>query len=143
MSKLLWERLHPDAKEPLQIKEGDAGFDLTSIESVDVPAGQRVLVCTGIAVAIPDGYVGLIRDRSSVARDMGLTVLGGVVDPNYRGEVMVLLQNLSPHWQGIAFRQRIAQLVIVPYFKGTPELVDKLPTNQYRGDQGFGSSGKF
>ena len=89
------KKIHKDAKLPTYAHHGDAGFDLYAIESVSIPVGARVLVGTGIAIEIPDGYVGLIWDKSGLSMVHGLKNLGGVIDAGYRGEIKAGVVNLS------------------------------------------------
>src|ERR1700694_3486633 len=91
-------------------RPGDAGYDLYSVETVTVELGARVLVGTGLHLEIPWGFVGLIKDRSSMAL-AGLHTMAGVIDPSYRGEVKVLLLNTNPEPYTIRIGQKIAQIV--------------------------------
>ena len=134
------KRLHPEAELPKRMRPGDAGFDLYSIEEVTLQPGERKVVPTGIALALPIGWVGLIRDRSGLAAKNGIHVLAGVIDPNYRGEVKVVLYNTGSEPVSLPKGSRIAQLLVVPYFSGSVVEVDELPETE-RGEAGFGSSG--
>lgn len=129
------------ADVPVAAKAGDAGFDLRSTEGWIIPAGQRSLVGTGIAVAIPEGFAGFILPRSGLALK-GLTVANspGLIDSGYRGEIKVALVNHSV--VGVTVRQgdRIAQLVILPVPSVEFQRVDVLPESE-RGSGGFGSTG--
>ena len=140
-SSVLFKRLHPDAIIPKKQRIGDAGFDLHSAFSGIIHAGSRLAVRTNVAVAIPSGYVGLIKGRSGLATKHGIAVLGGVIDENYRGELVVLLHNTGSQNFYFKVDDRIAQLVIVPVCPFESVVVDELPENQYRGVEGFGSSG--
>jgi dUTP pyrophosphatase len=121
---------------------GDAGLDLSACERVELEPGERALVPTGLAVAIPEGYAGFVQPRSGLATKHGISIVNspGLVDSGYRGELLVNLLNTDP---GEAFvvepGMRIAQLVILP----VPELelveMDELPASE-RGVRGFGSS---
>lgn len=136
------KRLHSDARIPTQAKRGDAGYDLHSIESVTVYRGSRRLIGTGIAVAIPEGYVGLIMPRSGLANKNGIDILGGVIDAGYRGEVKVILQNHdSATGFAVNVGDRIAQLVIQPVQSVNFTEVDTLPESD-RAAGGFGSTGQ-
>lgn len=127
---------------PIYAKPGDAGADLIASEDVRVPAHQWALVPTGIKVAIPEGYVGLVHPRSGLALKQGITVLNtpGTIDAGYRGEVGVVLLNVSPQDFTAKRGDRIAQLVIQKVETAEFEVVDAL-TESERGDGGFGSTG--
>jgi len=138
--RLKVKRLHPDAELPVRKREGDAGLDLYSVEEVVLKPGQWVAVPTGIAVEIPEGHFGLIKDRSGLALKHALHCLAGVVDENYRGEIKVVLINLGNEEVKLEKGTRIAQLLIVPYTKVEPVEVEVLSDTE-RGEKGFGSSG--
>lgn len=135
------KKLHPDAKLPTYAHHNDAGFDLYAIESVTIPAGERVLVGTGIAIEIPDGYVGLIWDKSGLSNTHGLKTLGGVVDAGYRGEIKAGVVNLSDESYTITVGHKVAQMLIQKVehaeIREATELSDAV-----RGEGGFGSTGK-
>lgn len=123
---------------------GDAGFDLPAAVDVVIEAGESALIPTGLHIAVPENWVGLVRDRSSVASRGGVTA-AGVIDAGYRGEVKVLMYNLSN--QSISFKpgERIAQCLILPHFnyiesERVAELADL--GNTERGSGGFGSTGR-
>lgn len=142
MSMLAVRRLHPEAKLPTRAYEGDAGFDLYALEDVPVYGSSLSEVRTGIAVEIPPGHVGLVLDRSSVAKKH-LKVVGGVIDSGYRGEIIVLLYNLAPppvSWM-VRKGDKIAQLVVcrLADLQGVREVKSLSETE--RGGRGFGSSG--
>ena len=138
------KRLSPDAKIPTYGSASAAGADLyaLSVKEIEINAGETLLVHTGIAMQIPDGYVGLIYARSGLASKRGLAPANkvGVIDCDYRGEVMVALHNHSNEEQTVARGERIAQLVITPYVTANFEEVDEL-SNTERGEGGFGSTG--
>jgi len=144
MIKLKVERIkkakNNKALLPSYTHEGDAGLDLRAAEDTLLKSGQRKLVPTGIKVAIPPGYVGLIKDRSGLAAKSGIHTLAGVVDSGYRGEVGVVLYNTSEKDFSVAGGERIAQLLIMPVAKVEVEETD-LDTTQ-RGEKGWGSSGR-
>jgi dUTP pyrophosphatase len=122
---------------------GDAGADLCSAEDVELAPGARHLVRTGIAVALPDGYVGLVHPRSGLASRLGVTVLNapGTVDAGYRGEIMVNLINHDPERTArISRGDRIAQLVVQRVERAHFHRVDDLP-DSVRGVGGHGSTG--
>ncbi|MHB0915857.1 MAG: dUTP diphosphatase [Thermoleophilia bacterium] len=122
---------------------GDAGVDLTSVEELTLHEGQRALVPTGIAVAIPQGYGGFVQPRSGLAAKFGITLTNspGLIDSNYRGEIKVIIQNTGHSDFEIKVGDRIAQLVIMPVEQAEFEAVDELPESG-RGEGGFGSSGQ-
>lgn len=127
---------------PKYATRGDAGADLVSVESVRIPAHQRVLVKTGIKLAIPEGYVGLVHPRSGLALKHGITVLNapGTIDAGYRGEVGVVLLNTSALDFDVEPGDRIAQLVIQKVEYAEFVSVESLDATD-RGDGGFGSTG--
>jgi dUTP pyrophosphatase len=137
-------RLDPDLPLPAAQHEGDAGYDLVARQDAVLrPAGGRAAVPTGIAVAIPPGFAGLVLPRSGLALRHGVTCLNtpGLIDPGYRDEVRVLLVNLDPDDAYHVRRgDRIAQLVIAPV-----EAVEWIPVKELgssaRGLGGFGSTG--
>ncbi len=121
---------------------GDAGYDLRSNEDLVVPARGRALVRTGVSVAIPSGYVGLVHPRSGLAAKHGITVLNapGTIDSGYRGEIAVTLVNHSDQDFTVTRLDRIAQIVFQEYAKVNFISVAQLPGSQ-RGENGFGSTG--
>lgn len=135
------ELLNSEGKAPTKAHSSDAGWDLYSSEDVTIPAGMRGIVRTGIALAIPEGFVGLIWPRSGLSVKQGVDVLAGVIDAGYRGEIMVCLLNTDKNFNvSIKRGDRVAQILFqqVPMFN--LEVVDKLD-NTSRGDGKFGSSG--
>ncbi len=138
-------RLHPDAGVPAYSTEGDAGADLTSVAEVTLAPGERALVPTGIAVALPPGTVGLVHPRSGLAARHGITVVNapGTVDSGYRGEILVNLVNLDPREPfTVRVGDRIAQLVVQHYLHADFDDADSLPDSA-RGETGHGSTGGF
>jgi dUTP pyrophosphatase len=127
---------------PSYAKPGDAGCDLRAAEASVVPARGRMLVKTGVSIALPDGYVGLVHPRSGLAAKHGITVLNtpGTIDAGYRGEIMVTLYNSTDEDFSISRLDRIAQLVIQEFRMADFIQVEKLPESD-RGESGFGSSG--
>lgn len=123
--------------------EGDAGADLRSVEDTIITPNSRILVHTGLHMAIPTGYVGMVCPRSGFALKQGVTVLNapGIVDSGYRGEVGVILLNTSEQTVTVHKGDRIAQMVFVPYAHMAFEHVESLPETD-RGEGGFGSTGK-
>jgi dUTP pyrophosphatase len=129
--------------EPAYAKPGDAGADLKSTETLELPAGERALVKTGVRIAMPEGYVALVHPRSGLAAKHGITVLNtpGTVDAGYRGEIMVTLYNSSSETFHIERGDRIAQIVFQAVERASFHPVTSLPESS-RGDSGFGSSGR-
>jgi len=141
---LKFARLSDDAREPSRAHDGDAGYDLYAVEAATIGPGERLSVGTGIAVAIPDGWAGLVLPRSGLAARHGVTLPNapGLIDSGYRGEVRVLLLNTDAREPfEVAPGDRIAQLLLVRH--EAPELieVDSLDETA-RGLGGFGSSGR-
>lgn len=135
------KRLDHEAVIPSQAKRGDAGFDLHAMERYVLGPGEREMFRTGIAIAIPEGYVGLIKPRSGLAARVGLDVLGGVIDSGYRGEVGVILVNHDIEGNiHVMPGDRIAQLVIQPIPLVSFNEVYELPESE-RATGGFGSTG--
>jgi dUTP pyrophosphatase len=135
-------RLHADARLPERAYSGDAGLDLSTCEPLRLGPGERAVVHTGIAVAIPEGYAGFVQPRSGLAARHGIAVVNspGLIDSGYRGEIRVVLLNTDQERVfDAAAGERIAQLVVLP----VPELelveLDELPASE-RGVRGFGSS---
>lgn len=135
--------LSPDAVPPARTRSGDAGYDLRATERVSIPQEGRRLVGTGVALALPEGVAGLVTPRSGLAIEHGLTLLNapGLIDPNYRGEIKVILHNTSERRYTVEIGDRIAQLLLVPYWAPELEVVADLPSTE-RGAGGFGSSGR-
>jgi len=143
MMAILVKRLDPDLPLPTSQNPGDAGLDLFSTVEATLMPGERAIVPTGIAVAIPRGCAGFVQPRSGLAWKFGLTVLNtpGLIDSSYRGEVRVILINLDRKEPvKIARGDRIAQLVILRVQEVLLQEVDQLPTSE-RGSGGFGSTG--
>jgi dUTP pyrophosphatase len=136
--KVNFKKLHENAELPFYAKEGDAGMDM---KCVDFDLGKDIITYkTGIAVEIPDGYVGLIFPRSSI-RKTGLILTNsvGVIDSGYRGEIMASFKVLDNPTYNLG--DKVCQLIILPYPKIKPEFVDKLSETD-RGEGGFGSTGE-
>jgi dUTP pyrophosphatase len=135
--------LHPDALPPARARGGDAGYDLRATERVSIPQEGRRLVATGVAIALPEGIAGLVTPRSGLAIEHGLTLLNapGLIDPNYRGEIKVILHNTGDRRYTVEIGDRIAQLLLVPYWAPELEVVGELSATE-RGTSGFGSSGR-
>ena len=141
--RLPFRRLDPTVPLPAYARPGDAGLDLRANVDAEVAPGERAMIPTGLAVAIPEGHAGLVLPRSGLASRQGLTLANapGLIDAGYRGEIVCAVVNLDPAQPvKIARGDRIAQLVIVPFAAGEPEAVDDLPETT-RGADGFGSTG--
>lgn len=141
--KLPFKQLNPSATLPAPARAGDAGLDLRSAIDVEVGPGERALVPTGLAVAIPEGHAGLVLPRSGLASRRGLTLANapGLIDSGYRGELTCAVVNLDRS-EPVSIRKgdRIAQLVVVPVPPVEPMWVEELPASE-RGERGFGSTG--
>jgi len=143
--EILINRLDPGVPLPAYAHPGDAGADLVTTVDVRIEPGERTLVPTGIAMALPDGYVGLVHPRSGLAARFGLSIVNapGTIDAGYRGEVTVLLVNLDPRRAVELSRgDRIAQLVVQRVEHAQFREVESLP-GSVRGDGGYGSTGGF
>lgn len=143
MTELPVARLRDDAILPAQAYDGDAGLDLAACERAELAPGERAVVGTGVAVAIPDGHAGLVVPRSGLAARHGLTIVNapGLIDSGYRGEVKVVLLNTDARQSFVVEPgMRIAQLVLVEAASVRLVEVDELPESE-RGAAGFGSSG--
>lgn len=134
------QKLHPDAKIPSFAHDTDAGLDLCCIEDAVIPAGEHAQVRTGLALGIPVGYAGLVWDKSGLAHKAGITVLGGVVDAGYTGEILILLHNTGTRSHTFFAGDKITQILIQKVEH--PQIVetDSLQESQ-RGSKGFGSTG--
>ena len=135
-----FKKIRPDAKVPVRATDGAAGFDLHSTKRIDVPAGQRMLLPTGIACAIPEGWCGQVWPRSGLAVKHGIDRLAGLIDSDYRGELHVSLVNHGQDTWEVKEGERIAQLVFVQVLTAAIEVDDLDDTA--RGAGGFGSTGK-
>ena len=143
MTELPVARLRDDAVLPAQAYDGDAGLDLAACERAELEPGERAVVGTGVAVAIPDGYAGLVLPRSGLAARHGLTIVNapGLIDSGYRGELKVILLNTDAREPFVVEPgMRIAQLVLVEAASVRLVEVEELPESE-RGAAGFGSSG--
>ncbi|REF38160.1 dUTP diphosphatase [Thermasporomyces composti] len=142
---VLIRRLDPEVPLPTYAHAGDAGADLVTTVDVTLKPGERALVPTGIAVALPEGYAAFVHPRSGLAAKCGLSIVNtpGTIDSGYRGEIRVVLVNLDTH-APIELRRgdRIAQLVIQKVERARFVEVDSLPASS-RGEGGYGSTGGF
>ena len=144
MTELPIQRLRDEAVAPTQAYPGDAGLDLSACERVELGPGERGVVGTGLAIAIPEGYAGYVQPRSGLAAEHGVTILNspGLIDAGYRGELRVVLHNTDLKTPFVVEPgMRIAQLVVMPVPLVDPVEVDELPESE-RGVRGFGSSSK-
>lgn len=143
MKEVLIKRLDPDIPLPSYAKAGDAGADLATRIDFTINPGERILVPTGISIALPDGYVALVHPRSGLAIKHGVSIVNtpGTVDAGYRGELQVILINLDKD-NSISFKKgdRIAQLVIQQVERAQFVEVSELPGSE-RATGGFGSTG--
>jgi dUTP pyrophosphatase len=139
------QRLDPGLPLPSYAHAGDAGADLMTTVDVTIPPGERALVPTGVALALPDGYAGFVHPRSGLAARAGLSIVNapGTIDSGYRGEVKVVLVNLDPR-EPVTLRRgdRIAQLVVQQVETARFVEVGALSASD-RGDGGYGSTGGF
>jgi dUTP pyrophosphatase len=143
--RLAVQRLHPAAVLPTRAHASDAGFDLHALQGATLRPGERAMVPTGIAIALPEGHAGLVLPRSGLAARHGIALVNapGLIDEGYRGELRVLLLNTDRTEPfAIAPGDRIAQLVLVRVSLTEPVEVEALDATE-RGDGGFGSSGGF
>lgn len=145
MVEIQIRRLDAGIALPSYAHPGDAGADLCTTVDVQLEPGERTLVPTGISIALPDGYVGLVHPRSGLAARCGLSIVNspGTVDAGYRGEIMVMLVNLDPREPiRLSRGDRIAQLVVQQVERARFVEVDELP-GSVRGAGGHGSTGGF
>ncbi len=139
MKELKIKKLHPEAVVPTRAHATDAGLDLVSVETGELPPGAGRIFKTGLAVELDEGYVALVWDRSSMGKK-GIKTLGGVIDSGYRGDIGVILWNLSSETVSIRAGDRIAQLLIQKVELPQTKEVSELGVTS-RGAGGFGSSG--
>ncbi|HEY9583631.1 MAG TPA: dUTP diphosphatase [Candidatus Paceibacterota bacterium] len=139
--KIKIKKLHPLAIIPTYAHAGDAGMDLYTVEPCELEPGERKSLPLGIAVEIPEGYVGLVWDKSGLSHKYGIKNFGGVIDSGYRGEIHAGIMNLSDKFFRFDKGHKIAQLLIQKIEKVEFDEVLNL-TETTRGDKGFGSSGK-
>jgi dUTP pyrophosphatase len=133
-------RVNPQAILPTRAHPDDAGLDLYNLEDFTLQPGEGRTVKTGIAVALPQGFVGMVADRSSLGK-RGLKTAGGIIDAGYRGEIHIVLWNISDQVFELKHGERLAQLLIIPIV--TPAVQEVMSLGETaRGTKGFGSSGK-
>ena len=145
MVKILVKKFGKNIKLPTYKTSGSSGMDLMAYlkKKIKVNAGKKIIVPTGIAIALPKNYEAQIRPRSGLAAKNGISVLNtpGTIDSDYRGEIKIILINLSKETFTIKPGDRIAQMIFCPVIKANLKEVEKLPTT-IRGKKGFGSTGK-
>ena len=139
--KVKIKKLKENAVVPSYAHDGDAAMDLCSTENYVVPAGKRVLVSTGIAMELPEGYWANIRGKSGLAFKKGISILGGVIEHGYRGEYGVVFLNTGDEDFVIKAGDKIAQVVVAPVVTAEVEVVEELGES-VRGDGAFGSTGR-
>lgn len=140
-----FKKLNENATTPTRGSEEAAGWDLYACidKEIWIQPHETVKIGTGLAIAIPTGYYGAIYARSGIATKQGLRPANavGVIDSDYRGELIVALHNDSEHPQGVVPAERIAQIIVCPYMNVKWNMVDELDDTK-RGDKGFGSTGE-
>jgi len=144
VTEILVQRLDDGLPMPERAHPGDAGFDLRAAVDLVLAPGERALIPTGLAVAIPDGFAGLVQPRSGLAARHGLGLVNapGLIDAGYRGEIKVIAINLDPREPFEVHRgDKIAQLVVYPVPATILREVSELPESE-RGSRGFGSTGR-
>ncbi len=135
------KKLDPRAKLPSYAHIGDAGLDLYTLEAVTIPPKSRQSIHTGVAILIPQGYVGLIWDKSGLSHKQGLTSIGGVFDAGFTGEYILCLYNTTDEPYIFAAGDKVAQLLIQPIASVEVKEISEVPIT-LRADGAFGSSGK-
>ena len=144
MNDLRVVRLRDDAVVPTRAHPGDAGLDLVAVSRLELAPGERGIVDTGVAVAVPDGHAGFLLRRSGLAANHGVTVLNapGLIDSGYRGELKVILLNTDREETFVVEPgERVAQLVVLPIGLFEPLEVEQLDATE-RGHGGHGSTGR-
>jgi dUTP pyrophosphatase len=138
--QLKFKKLHPDAKIPKYAYAGDAGLDLYVAEGLVLKKGEKKSVPLGLAIEIPEGYVGILFDKSSLSHKHGLKSYGGIIDAGYRGEIHVGMMNLSDKDYEFEAGDKIIQILIMPVLQAEVVECDELSESD-RGEGAFGSSG--
>jgi len=133
-------KLSKNADSPEYALGSDAGFDLKAIENVSIFPFDQKKVSTGIAIEVPDGYVGIVRDRAGIVQKMNVHTVAGTFDSGFRGEVSIMLVNMNDKTIEIEKGMRIAQIILVPIVKAKIVEVKKLSQTE-RGERSFGSTG--
>ena len=134
------KKLFKNVELPEYALDTDLGFDIRANETVIIPVSEQKTIRTGLAIEIPEGHVGLIRDRAGIITKMGLHTAAGTFDPAYRGEVSIVLVNCGEHETEVEKGMRIAQMIILPVAKAKLKEVKELSSTN-RGERGFGSTG--
>ena len=140
--KVFFKKLHPEAVLPSYAHPGDAGMDVCSVDSLEIPAGGRALVKTGLVIILPSGYEAQVRSRSGLALKSGVCVLNspGTIDEGYRGEVGVILANFGDRPFTVKPGDRVAQIVVSPVTQAEIFETQEVDSTD-RGEGGFGSTG--
>lgn len=138
--QLKFKKIHQNAKIPSYAYKGDAGMDLYVPEITMIKVGERKTIPLGISIEIPEGYVGLMFDKSSLSHKHGLKTYGNVIDSGYRGEIHVGIMNQSDKDYELKIGDKIIQMLIMPVFQVEVLEVDELSESD-RSNGGFGSSG--
>jgi dUTP pyrophosphatase len=133
-------KLSKSAESPEYALGSDAGFDLKAIENVSLFPLEQKEVRTGIAIEVPKGYVGLVRDRAGIVQKMNVHTVAGTFDSGYRGEVSIMLVNMNDKTVEVEKGMRVAQIILIPVAKAKLIEVKKLSETE-RGDRSFGSTG--
>lgn len=134
------KRLAKDVELPSYSLKTDVGFDLRANETVSLHPYEQKTIRTGIALEIPEGHVGLIRDRAGIVTKMGIHTSAGTFDPGYRGEISVIVVNFGDEEVEIEKGMRVAQMIILPVVNVSFQEVKSL-SSSVRGEKGFGSTG--
>jgi dUTP pyrophosphatase len=134
------KKINKDAILPRYSMNSDVGLDLTAVENVSLYPMEQKAIKTGIIIKIPEGHVGLVRDRAGIVSNMNVHTVAGTFDPGYRGEVSIILINLSNSEIEVEKGMKIAQLVILPVARVGVAEVKELDKTE-RGERGFGSTG--
>jgi dUTP pyrophosphatase len=137
---LKFVKLSKNAETPEYILGSDVGFDLKAIEDVNLFPLEQKTVRTGIAMEIPEGYVGLVRDRAGIVQKMNVHTVAGTFDSGFRGEVSIMLVNMNDKTVGIEKGMRVAQIILLPVARAKIKEVKKLSDTE-RGKKSFGSTG--
>lgn len=142
--EIRYAKTHDDAREPTRGSTGAAGYDLYSVEDSVIPAGDRVMINTGVSFEIPDGYYGRVAPRSGLASKHGIDVLAGVADSDYRGTVYAILINHGKEEFLVKKGERVAQFIFekIAVTSGLIEVSQEELTHTERGANGFGSTGR-
>lgn len=140
-ANLLVEKINPEAKLPEKAHQSDAGYDLFAVENVSISPYGQAKIGTGVKMAIPQNFAGLIWDKSSLAAQ-GLKTMGGVIDSGYRGEIIIIAKNLTEEFFNITKGQKVAQ-IIIQEIGDIPLIETEISDSTEREDSGFGSTGKF